>query len=387
VTWGSGMDDRYFAYPFLLSKDRTDVASIAVRAAGPKYPSVCIQSMVSEAATDAGGSEDYDVIVLEYYLRGYDGLYVLAARLRMRYPDAIIIVLRLWQPVHIGWYENGQLRGSLQDWAVQNGLSLTEVVQTVMNTDVDLRWSDPTSPNGIQNEIVKDFGAHLFELEKPPNPKEALSRFAHRYASDFNHMNMNGHQFLAEEIMKIVNRELDSYPANPRRGTWGEGDLCYSWYQTGIVPLQYASLVEIEQYDPRNEKYALSTGLSNPFGQGWVIVENPFDTPRHLILSYLATGPPPSMYPGTVITVHVEGDKSNIIHKMLLDPVTTDYEHKVHIVLTTKIAVIPPGRVMVRWRPLEDTGKPFRVTAIAIVGKDVEEGGILGGIKDFSFFG
>jgi len=89
--------------------------------------------------------------------------------------------------------------------------------------------------------------------------KEALSRFAHRYASDFNHMNMNGHQFLAEEIMKIVNRELDSYPANPRRGTWGEGDLCYSWYQTGIVPLQYASLVEIEQYDPRNEKYALST--------------------------------------------------------------------------------------------------------------------------------
>jgi len=118
---------------------------------------------------------------------------------------------------------------------------------------------DPTSPNGIQNEIVKDFGAHLFELEKPPNPKEALSRFAHRYASDFNHMNMNGHQFLAEEIMKIVNRELDSYPANPRRGTWGEGDLCYSWYQTGIVPLQYASLVEIEQYDPRNEKYALST--------------------------------------------------------------------------------------------------------------------------------
>eukprot|EP00957_Ditylum_brightwellii_P105906 8077293-Ditylum_brightwellii.AAC.1 len=79
--------------------------------------------------------------------------------------------------------------------------------------------------------------------------------------------------------MKIVNRELDSYPANPRRGTWGE-----------------------------------------------------------------ATGPPPSMYPGTEITVHVEGDKSNIIHEMLLDPVTTDYEHKVHIVLTTKIAVIPPGR-------------------------------------------
>ena len=60
--------------------------------------------------------------------------------------------------------------------------------------------------------------------------------------------------------MKIVNRELALYPANPQRGTRGEGDLYYSWHQTGIVPLLYASLVEIEQYDPRNEKYALSTG-------------------------------------------------------------------------------------------------------------------------------
>eukprot|EP00957_Ditylum_brightwellii_P146371 11144535-Ditylum_brightwellii.AAC.1 len=62
VTWGAGMEVRYFAYPYLLTDDRSKVTNLAVRAAGPKYPSVCIQSMVSEAARVPGGSEEYDVI-------------------------------------------------------------------------------------------------------------------------------------------------------------------------------------------------------------------------------------------------------------------------------------------------------------------------------------
>eukprot|EP00957_Ditylum_brightwellii_P166109 12646512-Ditylum_brightwellii.AAC.1 len=97
VSWGAGLPNRYKAYPYLLSSNPSDSTNLAVRAAGPKYPSVCLQSMLLGDKKEEK-EQEYDVIVLEYYFKSKDGLYDLTSRLRIRYPDAIIILLRLWMP-------------------------------------------------------------------------------------------------------------------------------------------------------------------------------------------------------------------------------------------------------------------------------------------------
>jgi hypothetical protein len=51
------------------------------------------------------GDDEFDVIVLEYYMMAGDGLALLARRLRERFPDAIIVILRLWAPDRI--WRNG----------------------------------------------------------------------------------------------------------------------------------------------------------------------------------------------------------------------------------------------------------------------------------------
>ena len=61
-----------------------------LRATGPNYPAACISSMIGEQA--------FDVIVLEYFLRGPEGLMTFALRLRERFPNAIIIMTKLWGP-------------------------------------------------------------------------------------------------------------------------------------------------------------------------------------------------------------------------------------------------------------------------------------------------
>jgi hypothetical protein len=65
------------------------------------------------------GDDEFDVIVLEYYMMAGDGLALLARRLRERFPDAIIVILRLWAPDRI--WRNGDGSQKVHNWASQNG--------------------------------------------------------------------------------------------------------------------------------------------------------------------------------------------------------------------------------------------------------------------------
>ena len=86
-TWGSGLHDRFQAFPYLLSPH---VNNLAIRAAGPDIPSQCTATMLGDSMVD--------VILLEYSFTASDALVRLAHRLRQRFPKATIIFLDIWVP-------------------------------------------------------------------------------------------------------------------------------------------------------------------------------------------------------------------------------------------------------------------------------------------------
>jgi len=92
VTWGAALASREQAYPYLLSHEGNYIVhNLAVRASDPHYPSLCLQSILRGRE-----SIEFDVIILEFSLNGYNGLTTLIKRLQYRYPNAALIYMHLY---------------------------------------------------------------------------------------------------------------------------------------------------------------------------------------------------------------------------------------------------------------------------------------------------
>eukprot|EP00565_Helicotheca_tamesis_P008662 CAMPEP_0185733146 /NCGR_PEP_ID=MMETSP1171-20130828/18534_1 /TAXON_ID=374046 /ORGANISM="Helicotheca tamensis, Strain CCMP826" /LENGTH=568 /DNA_ID=CAMNT_0028402783 /DNA_START=28 /DNA_END=1734 /DNA_ORIENTATION=+ len=376
------------SYPYLLSSDPEKISNIAIGSVGPRYPSVCIQSLVAEAA-GPDGNQEFDVIVLDYHVRAKEGLYDLAKRLRMRYPDAIMILLRNWRPVHVTWFMNGKSQGSIQNWATTNNHEFGTQSFFQELRKVDVRWQSHEERDQVYRHIQRDFNAKVSRFPQPSDAGFALQKYGELFDTDMNHLNKAGHEFVHKGIDTIINAELGIYPEQPRVGSWGDGDSCHSWFSDGKVPLERSSNTVIEEFSAAQVEFALSTGADNPDGSGWVTVNNPFNGPRNLILSYMVTGPP-AIYPKTQIHVLTGGyENTSSVHRSTIntvDPLTTEYgDTPVHNVVTAKVAILPPGDSKVVWKPVEESSRPFRLTATQVVGLTVEEGGILGPHPDFIY--
>eukprot|EP00957_Ditylum_brightwellii_P003491 264387-Ditylum_brightwellii.AAC.1 len=104
ITWGHGVENpETDVYPKLLS---LSADNLAIRATGPAVPALCLKSMVDKANPDAV----YDVVFLEFFHRtllqnDVDSFTMTAQRIRTRYPDALIIFIRDWNPTDIGYYD------------------------------------------------------------------------------------------------------------------------------------------------------------------------------------------------------------------------------------------------------------------------------------------
>lgn len=86
--WGATLKNREAeAFIWRLSPD---ASNFALRATGSEYPAKCLSSMI--------GNDVYDVIILEFAMRVNKSTLALARRLRQRFPDALIICLKVWTP-------------------------------------------------------------------------------------------------------------------------------------------------------------------------------------------------------------------------------------------------------------------------------------------------
>ena len=105
------------------------------------------------------------------------------------------------------------------------------------------------------------------------------------------------------------------------------------------------------------EKFALEfTGK-----RGYINIENPLSGPRELALTFMVTGPAPSIYPKTKISIANSRQKPVIV-----DPTDKFYDYPVHVQKTLVVGNVNPGMNKVIFTPLETTERPFRLVGYAI---------------------
>jgi hypothetical protein len=367
-TWGAGMGaDRFKAYPYILSDE---VVNLAIRACGPEYPALCTYTMLGEDTIA-------DVVILEYYLDAKNNLLRLAKRLRQRYPHATMIFLRIWGPFqyqHAPTNEFAALKKWLPEHSIESIWDENFTSTMMMEKPEDWLFTSDQAVIDAQNEAIEASGGYLFELERPEDPRVALTEYAHLYSKDMVHLSVQGHAFVANSIRRMlldlnVTRHDDVQP-------WVASDQCDSWYEEGSTPTfalvhpmiimnKFStdhSLKGTQRLEGANGKFALEiTGTTQ-----WIRLHNALDQPADVFLRFMVEGPPPSRYPQTRILLGPD-DKEGVV----LDPTVADYLHMVHVNRVAKVGTIPPGHTVMRMIPLEpDKQDPFRITGIIITPLD-----------------
>mmetsp|Transcript_21749 Transcript_21749/g.31228 ORF Transcript_21749/g.31228 Transcript_21749/m.31228 type:complete len:434 (+) Transcript_21749:18-1319(+) len=353
-TWGAGMDSRYGAYPYLLSNE---VDNYAFFSAGPNYPSVCTESLI-------GDDHLYDVIVLEYWLKAREGLPELARRLRQRFPQAVIIMLKIWGPYHgrrVLVDNNGTATGvemTFREWKESvGGGNIAKLSSLLRNDTCEWYFPEHHQADEIIAEAAKNTSSFIVEIPHSGDAKTTIADHLDWFEEfDNAHLSPTGHAVVANHtrgtIMNALMGESVLELANSGTyGNWGEGDDCHLWYTTGGASLSYSDTLKMNEFNNDLGKFALE--VTDDAG-GWFEVDNPFSDNRMLYLSYLATDE--GVYPKTNITI------SGV--SLTLNPVTTLDKKKANLIHTVPVIELPHGVSTINIIPLEKTSEFFRLVGL-----------------------
>jgi hypothetical protein len=312
-TYGQGLQQpEEKPYPSLLSES---VHNAAQRVGGPTLASLCTQSIVGE-------DQVYDVIVLEFPPK-LEALALLAQRLRQRFPFATLIFA---QP-----------------------------------------YVQPKEADMMMTTLVERVQGHLYQL--PPtnnNPDLFLATEESKDKSQYT-LSPKGHELVANGIRQIVNEQ--KILENPNRntlGTWGSGDKCQLWYETG-KDLPKQGNLPLHQFAP--DRYALEVSSEG----GSISLENPFGEARMVYFTYMTTSSSiqysNKMYPKTKVQVN---DRNSV----LVDPYHNDdnSEQKGHVIRTSAIGKIAPGISKISFQVMEEyTLAPFRIVGVLILPEEEKQ--------------
>ena len=174
-SWGAGIGDRRKrAYPFQLSLDPTKTANHAIRAGMPDYPAACLHSIMGDKA-------EYDVIILEYFMVMGDDVLTLSKRLKERFPDAVVILLKDWYPEMVSWHRDtdGEWE-SLRQWAKRahgygdhyDWIQRPELQEKFREVD-GWFWNFVNNPNFMKRmeQVAREAGAYILEVPRPEDAK------------------------------------------------------------------------------------------------------------------------------------------------------------------------------------------------------------------------
>lgn len=365
-TWGASLKHREEeCYVWRLSDQNQERGkNFAIRASGPNYPATCLSTMI--------GDDHLDVIVLEYYMMAESGLDKLARRARERFPDAIIVILRLWAPDRI--WKNGSAADKVHKWAFKNGFQggfthNEDFKKTFLETAGD-GWD--FFPEGrykkeFQENVASEVGAYIVSMpfnEKADGPDGWLDIADHFLGNDSFHMSDKGHFWIYTQVKAIVDRV--GVPKNPRVGEFSMIDQCYNWLLTGTLDesVEYSSSGSIVKM-PRTEKYSLEF-KDEGRDKNWILLENKSNEVMNIALGYMTTGPPPSKYPA------VEAKRSDG-ERFVLDPNSSDAygDKEVHISKSVDLGTIAPlSTLRIFFNPEEESEWPFRLVQIMVTPRD-----------------
>lgn len=384
VSWGATLKDpEHTSFPHLLSPIANN---LAMRAQGPRFPSVCTQTLV-------GNEAKYDLITLEFNKRAEEGLELLVKRLRQRFPDAVIVIVRRWSPLsfqyghnHTGLQlymkENGFSDGALHDFEFHKF-----VREHTEPTDWNFEWSgggggggsirsNSSSSCAVQDRAAELYGAHIYALPLLDDPRDSIVNMSNLHAVDLIHMTPEGHEFVANGIRDLLQKKNITIRRYDKVNKWAEKDYCDTWFRTGESskdhPVAHGNQTNFTMFDVRANKWALEIPSN---GDGWMTVINPFDKERNLILMFMGTEPP-SIYPKTRAFLQHNNketqphDSETIVD---LDPTMKNFqpEGHLHVGLTMPLGAVLPGETTIRFQPLEQNKeRPFRIIGYAMTGLD-----------------
>ncbi len=372
TTWGAKLESRSEAFPTVLSSllgPEWETVNVAIRATGASLPSQCVQTMI----TDAGyANQEFDVILLEYSLNGLQNMQYLVKRLRRRYPKATFVYVDLYA-----------LRMSIQDSVNQllpkdilnQGLKAMEADQKISKMILETPksnwvWSKPMVNFAKKLyleafDIVAQVDGYTYEFPMPQAPADAMQWFG----QDFHHLNAAGHQQVARGLLRLLD-SLKVEPPSPSchycDGTWGKGDICFSWFETGETPRLGIKGGTMLEFAP--SKYALHIG--KPYGpRATVTFSNPFPESQPIEISYMSWRDP-SFYPRFRATLIDETGTSISVNVNPINPVHAQRIY--HITVSTPLGWAKPGRNVLTIEPTETKEVPARLIGIIMCGACAE---------------
>lgn len=366
-TWGSGLKDRDTEpYVNQISMDRG--RNYGICASGPEYPTACAYTIM--------GDEVVDVIIIEYFRRIHQGAISLVARLRARFPDAIIILPRIWDPSML-W--NTETDENMKAWGkrlgfgsgfIHNSEARNMVIKDYVDTPNKWQWSLLTSRQYLdraQEDIARLHGAYILHMEWSEDPNIYLNIGDRLLGPDSFHPSKEGHALIAKQVKALVDRI--GVPKQPRINKFAAKDNCQSWFLNGRIGegLTYSENTKLETM-PNTKKYVLTfekAAAADPPASGWIEMVNTSTKVMYFFIGYMVTGPPPSKYPVT------EARREDTDHMVKIDPVSDIEDMESHVVRLINLGEVQPGtNARVLFTPLEETEWPFRVVQAVLTGQE-----------------
>jgi len=259
-TWGAGIrHPERDSFSALLG-----ARNLGIRASGPEYPALCTYSMLegNENGDDKFVPKEYDVIVIEYSLGFFEtaaqSLPVLAKRLKLRYPNAIIIMLSIWMPKQYRHIKTGY---SLDTWIKRECPKVRTENKEFLNCleeksiSSDWKFYPDFGGKAAMEMIAKSVDGVVVSLKSPREDDDAidaLKQSSYLYTMDMTHFSEEGHRWVQYRIIQKIQEHQQQSSQNNKKVVdttnvgGGEGvisqpwqlkDYCMSWFQSGKVVL------------------------------------------------------------------------------------------------------------------------------------------------------
>ena len=323
-----------------------------IQSKNPVLSAACSQSIIGEDAF-------VDIISVEY--SSFDeSLEILLGRLRKRFPDALILLLEVWNPLMLR-YSSPEGLMTFSAWQQETGVKsgTLQVVSSKIVQSGSKNWVLPDRENKRRDTFLQEIGnVRVVSLPRPSMQDFSSAASILSYLAWFKDDNLamlspSGHGALATEVQTIL-PEGKLIPRSDRRGSWGSGDFCKFWLSTG----NYGGLTD---KGLQSGEASLELSLLR---NDRVTVRNPFSTERMLYLTYMSAFED-GVYPRT--RVRVNGKPT-----VQIEPFH-DEEWKDHLARTTAVGFLPPGSSsVVQLDPLQHTNHQFRLVGVSLVADEIQ---------------
>jgi hypothetical protein len=389
--------------PVWYDQVATGMRAVLVHAAsrGSAWSAACTQTIVTTAQQQQQQPE-FDVITVEFSVWD-SNVAMVARRLRTRYPNAVMVLVQVWNTTMLRYKSRDGTTTSSIDistWKKQNNWDAADwhslALAQAMSASGPDQWFLPPDPNETSlDDTARAVDAAIVTLSRPDARVWAVPETVVDYLSWFQptttttttddarhhptRLSPAGHAALAQLLLVTALPQVQSRRRSRDRrtttdlvggGSWGSGDACNLWFATGDLGSVVGGDGGVVDFahdntdDATTDRHKHALEFRHLRGDQ-VTVHNPFDTERMLYLTYM-TASEDGDYPRTRI-------KLNGLPTVQIDPFHDDERRTdQELARTTAVGKIPPrASTQVRLDPLQRSARHFRLVGASLIADEM----------------